>query len=85
IVNQDDDIPLWREVFIDLNLAIKEQSKQSSGARGKISTRAFMYIRVFHDNEPHSFIRDSESFFSVLFWTHTLQERIVPPFHNWKY
>lgn len=56
-----------RGFLIDLDLAIKEQREQPSGARGKTGTRAFMAIGLLFE-EKHSFMHDLESFFWVLFW-----------------
>jgi hypothetical protein len=67
IVNEDKSNPSWHSFLINLDLAIKEDRKKSSGARGKTGTRAFMTIRVLHDDEPHSFMHNLESFFWVLF------------------
>lgn len=58
--------PSWGAFLIDLDLAIKEQREQSSGARGKTGTRAFMAIGL--EDENHSFMHDLEPFFWVLFW-----------------
>ncbi|KAL7785643.1 hypothetical protein V8C37DRAFT_315231 [Trichoderma ceciliae] len=64
----DEDGPPSRKGFlIDLDLAIREQRLQASGAKGKTGTRAFMAIGVLFD-ERHSFTHDLESFFWVLFW-----------------
>ncbi|PVH98640.1 hypothetical protein DM02DRAFT_681826 [Periconia macrospinosa] len=68
MVNEEDDNPSWRSFLIDLDLAIKEQRENSSGAQGKTGTRAFMAIGVLLDDEKHSFMHDLESFFWVLFW-----------------
>lgn len=35
MVNEEDDNPSWRSFLIDLDLAIKEQRENSSGAQGK--------------------------------------------------
>ncbi|KAJ6200008.1 hypothetical protein J3E72DRAFT_414557, partial [Bipolaris maydis] len=68
MVNEDAENPSWPAFLVDLDLAIKEQRKMSSGARGKTGTRAFMAIGVLLDDEQHSFMHDLESFFWVLFW-----------------
>ncbi|KAJ4333150.1 hypothetical protein N0V95_009496 [Ascochyta clinopodiicola] len=89
LVNEDEDNPSWPAFLIDLDLAIKEQREQASGARGKTGTRAFMAIGVLLDDEQHSFMHDLESFFWVLFWIcihyDGQQERTVPRFDKWNY
>ncbi|PVH91134.1 hypothetical protein DM02DRAFT_664311 [Periconia macrospinosa] len=89
MVNEEDDNPSWRAFLIDLDLAIKEQREKASGARGKTGTRAFMAIGVLHDDEPHSFMHDLESFFWVLFWIcihyNGSQGRVVQEFDKWNY
>jgi len=89
MMNEEDDNPSWRSFLIDLDLAIKEQRKKPSGARGKTGTRAFMAIGVLHDDEPHSFMHDLESFVWVLFWIcihyDGSKERIVSQFDKWNY
>ena len=89
LVNEDEDNSSWPAFLIDLDLAIKEQREQASGARGKTGTRAFMAIGVLLDDEQHSFMHDLESFFWVLFWIcihyDGQQERIVPRFDKWNY
>jgi Fungal protein kinase len=90
MMNEDDDNPSWRGFLIDLDLAIKEQREEPSGARGKTGTRAFMAIGVLYD-ERHSFMHDLESFFWVLFWIcihyHGPNGKgsIVPRFEKWNY
>jgi len=68
LVNEEEENSSWPAFLIDLDLAIKEQREQASGARGKTGTRAFMAIGVLLDEETHSFMHDLESFFWVLFW-----------------
>jgi serine/threonine protein kinase len=89
MVNEDESSPSWHSFLIDLDLAIKEDREKSWRARGKTGTRAFMAIGVLHDNEPHSFIHDLESFFWVLFWIcihyNGLQRRVVQQFDKWNY
>ena len=90
MVNEEDDNPSWRSFLIDLDLAIKEQRENSSGARGKTGTRAFMAIGVPLDDELHSFMHDLESFFWVLFWIcihfdGPKRERGVKRFDKWNY
>ncbi|KAI1932033.1 hypothetical protein LOZ66_006950, partial [Ophidiomyces ophidiicola] len=75
--------------IIDLDLAIKENREDASGARGKTGTRAFMAIGVLLD-EQHSFMHDLESFFWVLFWICIHYEgpgkgRVVKRFEKWNY
>jgi Fungal protein kinase len=90
MMNEDDDNHSWRAFLIDLDLAIKEQREESSGARGKTGTRAFMAIGVLL-GEKHSFMHDLESFFWVLFWIciHYSglngKARVVPQFEEWSY
>ncbi|KAF1346338.1 hypothetical protein EJ07DRAFT_169927 [Lizonia empirigonia] len=76
MVNEDEGNPSWHSFLIDLDLAIKEDREKASGARGKTGTRAFMAIGVLHDDEPHSFMHDLESFF----WG-----RVVQQFDKWNY
>ncbi|KAF1965563.1 hypothetical protein BU23DRAFT_593649 [Bimuria novae-zelandiae CBS 107.79] len=89
MVNEDEDNPSWPDFLIDLDLAIKEDREKASGARGKTGTRAFMAIGVLHDDEPHSFMHDLESFFWVLFWIcihyNGSQGRVVQEFDKWNY
>ncbi|KAF1362355.1 hypothetical protein EJ07DRAFT_163618 [Lizonia empirigonia] len=63
LVNEDEDNPSWPAFLIDLDLAIKKQRKQASGARGKTGTRAFMAIRVLLDNKQHLFMHNLKLFF----------------------
>jgi hypothetical protein len=89
LVNEDEENSSWPAFLIDLDLAIKEEREQASGARGKTGTRAFMAIGVLLDDEQHSFMHDLESFFWVLFWIcihyDGRQERVVPRFDKWNY
>ena len=89
LVNEEEENSSWPAFLIDLDLAIKEQREQASGARGKTGTRAFMAIGVLLDDEQHSFMHDLESFFWVLFWIcihyDGQQERIVTRFDKWNY
>lgn len=90
MMNEEDDNPSWRSFLIDLDLAIKNQREESSGARGKTGTRAFMAIGVLYD-EKHSSMHDLESFFWVLFWIcihcngPNKESRVVPRFDRWNY
>ncbi|KAE8400506.1 hypothetical protein BDV37DRAFT_274354 [Aspergillus pseudonomiae] len=67
MINEDKKNGSWPAFLIDLDLAIKEQREQPSGARGKTGTRAFMAIGLLL-GEKHCFHHDLESFFWVLFW-----------------
>lgn len=67
IINEDSNNPSWPSFLIDLDLAIKVDRHQASGAREKTGTRAFMAIGVLVGDD-HSFMDDLESFFWVLFW-----------------
>jgi hypothetical protein len=90
MMNEDDNNPSRRSFLIDLDLAIKEQREESSGARGKTGTRAFMAVGVLY-GEKHSFMHDLESFFWVLFWIcihyngPNEKGRVVPQFEEWNY
>lgn len=66
MMNEEEGNPSWPSFLIDLDLAIEEQREESSGARAKTGTRAFMAIGVLL-GEKHSFMHDLESFFWVLF------------------
>ncbi|KAM5429321.1 hypothetical protein McanMca71_007718 [Microsporum canis] len=93
IINEDadaEDISSWKSFIIDLDLAIKEDREDTSGARGKTGTRAFMAIGVLLDDEQHSFMHDLESFFWVLFWIcihHDSPEdsQVVKRFEKWNF
>ncbi|KAI0113978.1 hypothetical protein GGR51DRAFT_505057 [Nemania sp. FL0031] len=67
IINEDYENPSWPSFLIDLDLAIKTDRLQASGAKEKTGTRAFMAIGVLSGGD-HSFMDDLESFFWVLFW-----------------
>jgi hypothetical protein len=89
ILNDERDNPSWSAFLIDLDLALKEQREQPSGARGKTGTRAFMAIGLLL-GEKHSFMHDLESFFWVIFWICVHYDgpnvnRIVPRFEKWSY
>ncbi|OBT77117.1 hypothetical protein VF21_05044 [Pseudogymnoascus sp. 05NY08] len=60
MMNEDVDNPSWPSFLIDL--AIKSEREEPSGARSKTGTKAFMAIRVLL-SEKHSFMHDLESFF----------------------
>ena len=67
MITEDEESPLYPAFLIDLDLAIAKDREESSGARGKTGTRAFMAIGILL-GEQHSFMHDLESFFWVLFW-----------------
>jgi hypothetical protein len=90
IVNEDNNNPSWPAFLIDLDLAIKEQRKHSSGAWSKTGTRAFMAIRVLLNDDQFSYMHNLESFFWVLFWIcihydSPQEARFVPWFDKWNY
>ncbi|KAI2078867.1 hypothetical protein LOZ36_006794 [Ophidiomyces ophidiicola] len=89
MINEDTGNSSWKAFIIDLDLAIKENQEDASGARGKTGTRAFMAIGVLLD-EQHSFMHDLESFFWVLFWICIHYEgpgkgRVVKRFDKWNF
>ncbi|KAI1823925.1 hypothetical protein F4861DRAFT_549292 [Xylaria intraflava] len=89
IINEDDKNPSWSSFLIDLDLAIKVDRIQPSGAQAKTGTRAFMAVGVLY-GDSHSFMDDLESFFWVLFWIcihyqGPHQARIVPEFDSWNF
>ncbi|KAH7025329.1 hypothetical protein B0J12DRAFT_686493 [Macrophomina phaseolina] len=53
--------------LIDLDLAIKTDRKDASGAPNRTGTKVFMAIGALY-GEDHSFMHDLESFFWLLFW-----------------
>ncbi|KAI3339694.1 hypothetical protein F4824DRAFT_35085 [Ustulina deusta] len=67
MINENDENPSWPSFLIDLDLAIKIDRLQASGAKEKAGTRAFMAIGVV-SGDDHSFMDDLESFLGVLFW-----------------
>ncbi|KAF2690847.1 hypothetical protein K458DRAFT_473916 [Lentithecium fluviatile CBS 122367] len=71
MMNEEDDNPSWRAFLIDLDLAIKEQRENPSGARGKTGTRAFMAIGVL--------------FWICIHYDGPNKERVVPQFEKWNY
>jgi len=91
MMNEEGDNPSWQSFLIDLDLAIKEQREEPSGARGKTGMGAFMAIGVLYDDEKHSPRHDLESFFWVLFWIcihyngPNEESRVVPRFEEWNY
>jgi serine/threonine protein kinase len=87
MVNEDDRNPSWRAFLIDLDLAVREQRENASGAKGKTGTRAFMAIGALL-GEQHSFMHDLESFFWVIFWicihyNGPDESRVVQEFDKW--
>jgi serine/threonine protein kinase len=89
LINEDVNNPSWPFLLIDLDLAIKEERKGASGAKGKTGTRAFMAIGALL-GEQHSFMHDLESFFWVLFWICVHCEgpdeyRTATRFEKWNY
>lgn len=72
--------------LIDLDLAIKTDRKNASGAPSKTGTKVFMALY----GEDHSFMHDLESFFWVLFWacvhcTGPGGHRRVSKFQSWNF
>ncbi len=67
MMNEDVDNSSWPSFLIDLDLAIRSQREEPSGARSKTGTRAFMAIGVLL-GEKYSFKHDLESFFWVAMW-----------------
>ena len=53
--------------LIDLDLAVKIDREEASGAPSKTGTKVFMAIGALY-GEDHNFMHDLESFFWVLFW-----------------
>ncbi|OAA34974.1 serine/threonine-protein kinase Sgk2 [Metarhizium rileyi] len=90
MMNDDDEQDSWRSFLIDLDLSVREQRKDVSGAKGKTGTRAFMAIGVLLGDQ-HSFMHDLESFFWVLFWICIYYNgpddngKPVERFENWNY
>ncbi|XXH05277.1 hypothetical protein Hte_011702 [Hypoxylon texense] len=89
MVHEDERNPPWRGFLIDLDLAINEERKVASGAKGKTGTRAFMAIGSLL-GEQHSFMHDLESFFWVLFWicihySEPGKDIGETEFNNWNY
>lgn len=69
LMNEDDDNPSSPAFIIVPDLAIKEQRKESSGARARTGTRAFMAVGLLlRGKDRHSFMHGLQSFFWVLFW-----------------
>lgn len=54
--------------LIDLDLAIKIDRENATGAPSKTGTKVFMAIGALY-GENHTFMHDLESFFWVLFWS----------------
>ncbi|OJD29703.1 serine threonine-protein kinase sgk2 [Diplodia corticola] len=53
--------------LIDLDLAIKMDREEASGAPSKTGTKVFMAVGPLY-GEPHLGVHDKESFFWLLFW-----------------
>ena len=89
MINEEEQNPSLRAFLIDLDLAIRTTRVESSGARCKTGTRAFMAIGALL-GEEHSFMHDLESFFWVLFWIcihydGPAKSRVVTRFEKWNY
>ncbi|KAI1260709.1 hypothetical protein F5Y18DRAFT_245062 [Xylariaceae sp. FL1019] len=90
IINEDKNNHSWPSFLIDLDLAIKIDRLQASGAKEKTGTRAFMAIGVL-EGDGHSFMDDLESFFWVLFWICIHYDRLgqgrtgVGDFDEWNF
>ncbi|OJD12475.1 hypothetical protein ACJ73_09345 [Blastomyces percursus] len=89
MINEGDSDGTCRSFLIDLDLAIRRDREEPSGAKGKTGTRAFMSIGILLE-EQHSFMHDLESFFWVLFWICAHYEgpgkgRIVDQYDKWNY
>ncbi|CAD6441533.1 90362bc5-0d07-46b3-b5a5-cb30ce7966c1 [Sclerotinia trifoliorum] len=67
MINEDEENHSWFSFLIDLDLAIKEDRKGASGAKGRTGTRVFMAIGILQGH-LHSYMHDLESFFWVLYW-----------------
>ncbi|KAF1811423.1 hypothetical protein P152DRAFT_467085 [Eremomyces bilateralis CBS 781.70] len=91
MINENEENPSRSAFLIDLDLAVRVQREEPSGARGKTGTRAFMAIGALLNDEKRTFMHDIESFFWVLFWTcihyRRLDERgrVVPKFDKWNF
>ncbi|KAF2192053.1 hypothetical protein K469DRAFT_719131, partial [Zopfia rhizophila CBS 207.26] len=75
--------------LIDLDLAIKIDRENASGAPSKTGTKVFMAIGALY-GEEHSFMHDLESFFWVLFWLCVHwngpgQKRSKTDYESWNY
>lgn len=62
MINEGDKKSFLSSFLIDLDLAVKVDRIQASGAKGITGTRAFMAIGVLM-GEGHTFMDDLESFF----------------------
>ncbi|KAL2826014.1 hypothetical protein BJY01DRAFT_151358 [Aspergillus pseudoustus] len=89
LMNEENASP-WPSFLIDLDLAIRENRDQPSGAHGKTGTRAFMPIAQLLGDKL-SFVHGLESFFWVLFWICIHFNgpddpgRVVKEFDEWNY
>lgn len=90
MMNEDPTNPSWPAFLIGLDLGVRVQRQEPSGARGITGTRAIMSIGVLR-GEKHSFMHDYESFFWVIFWICIHYNgpneagRSVPVFEKWNY
>ncbi|KAI1463748.1 uncharacterized protein F4812DRAFT_446286 [Daldinia caldariorum] len=89
MINKGNKESSFSSFLIDLDLAIKVDRIEASGAKGITGTRAFMAIGVLL-GEDHTFMHDLESFFWVLFWIciHYKgpgQEGKPTKYENWNY
>ena len=77
-------------LLIDLDLAVRLDRQEASGAPSKTGTKVFMAIGALY-GEPHSFMHDLESFVWVLFWICVQwdgpgkKRKIKEGFENWNY
>lgn len=76
--------------LIDLDLAIKIDRGDVSGAPSKTGTKVFMAINALYGSS-HTFMEDLESFFWVLFWVCVhwngadQGRRSMSPYESWNY
>ncbi|KEF50882.1 uncharacterized protein A1O9_13063 [Exophiala aquamarina CBS 119918] len=89
MMNEDPTNPSWPAFLIDLDLGIREQRNEPSGARGITGTRAFMAVGALR-SEKHSAMHDYESFFWLLFWICVHNQGpdeggLVTEFNCWNY
>jgi hypothetical protein len=90
MMNEEKDNPSWPSFLIDLDLAIKENRDNPSGAPNKTGTRPFMAIGRLY-GEKSTFMHDLESIFWLLFWIciHYTgpngEGRVAPRFEKWNF
>jgi hypothetical protein len=90
MMNEEEHNPSWPSFLIDLDLAIKENRDNPSGAPNKTGTRPFMAIGRLY-GEKSTFMHDLESIFWLLFWIciHYTgpngESRVVPNYERWNY